>query len=212
MAIIGASGRWKTALVKLLLWLLKPAEGRTCIGGHDPHTLGARNVRTIVGAVMLDDQLFAGGIADNIGFFDPEFDLERIEQAARLAAVHDDIAAVSMGYHGLMGDMGSSLSSGQKQRIIRARAVSAAKTAVPGRGDQPPGRGQRAAGQCGDPAPGCHPRDRRASPGNHRQRRSCAGDGAGPDRAGVAPRLRRAPRWWSPKKRYSLSRRTRAGK
>jgi len=123
VAIIGASGGGKTTLVKLLLGLLKPSEGSIHVGGHDLHKLGARNVRAIVGAVMQDDQLFAGSIADNIGFFDPEFDLGRVEQAARLAAVHDDIAAMPMGYHGLIGDMGSSLSGGQKQRIILARAL-----------------------------------------------------------------------------------------
>lgn len=123
VAIIGASGCGKTTLVKLLLGLLKPSEGSIHVGGHDLHKLGARNVRAIVGAVMQDDQLFAGSIADNIGFFDPEFDLGRVEQAARLAAVHEDIAAMPMGYHGLIGDMGSSLSGGQKQRIILARAL-----------------------------------------------------------------------------------------
>ncbi|XQA62015.1 peptidase domain-containing ABC transporter [Xanthomonas sacchari] len=123
VAIIGASGCGKTTLVKVLLGLLKPTEGTIRIGGHDLHKLGPRNVRAIVGAVMQDDQLFAGSIADNIGFFDPDFDLERIEVAARLAAVHDDIAAMPMGYHSLIGDMGSSLSGGQKQRVILARAL-----------------------------------------------------------------------------------------
>ncbi|MCC4597842.1 peptidase domain-containing ABC transporter [Xanthomonas campestris pv. phormiicola] len=123
VAIIGASGCGKTTLVKLLLGLLKPTEGSIRIGGHDLHKLGPRNVRAIVGAVMQDDQLFAGSIADNIGFFDPDFDLERVEAAARLAAVHEDIAAMPMGYHSLIGDMGSSLSGGQKQRVILARAL-----------------------------------------------------------------------------------------
>ncbi|KWV15441.1 peptidase domain-containing ABC transporter [Xanthomonas translucens] len=123
VAIIGASGCGKTTLVKLLLGLLKPSEGAIRIGGHDLHKLGPRNVRAIVGAVMQDDQLFAGSIADNIGFFDPDFDLERVEAAARLAAVHEDIAAMPMGYHSLIGDMGSSLSGGQKQRVILARAL-----------------------------------------------------------------------------------------
>lgn len=123
VAIVGASGCGKTTLVKLLLGLLKPTEGTIHVGGHDLHRLGPRNVRVIVGAVMQDDQLFAGSIADNIGFFDPDFDLERVEAAARLAAVHDDIAAMPMGYHGLIGDMGSSLSGGQKQRVILARAL-----------------------------------------------------------------------------------------
>jgi len=72
---------------------------------------------------MQDDQLFAGSVADNISFFDPDHDQARIEAAARLAAVHDEIAAMPMGYHSLIGDMGSSLSGGQKQRVILARAL-----------------------------------------------------------------------------------------
>lgn len=123
VAIVGASGCGKTTLVKLLLGLLSPTEGRIRIGGHDLHKIGPRNVRTIVGAVMQDDQLFAGSVADNISFFDPEMDQARIEHAARLAAVHDEIAAMPMGYHSLIGDMGSSLSGGQKQRVILARAL-----------------------------------------------------------------------------------------
>ncbi|MEL1265178.1 peptidase domain-containing ABC transporter [Pseudoxanthomonas putridarboris] len=123
IAIIGASGCGKTTLVKLLLGLLPPSEGMIRIGGHDLHRIGPRNVRTIVGAVMQDDQLFAGSVADNISFFDPEMDQARIEAAARLAAVHDEIAAMPMGYHSLIGDMGSSLSGGQKQRVILARAL-----------------------------------------------------------------------------------------
>src|SRR5690606_2742871 len=75
------------------------------------------------GAVMQDDQLFAGSIADNISFFDADQDQDRIESAARLAAVHDEVSAMPMGYHSLIGDMGSSLSGGQKQRIILARAL-----------------------------------------------------------------------------------------
>ncbi|ASN10397.1 peptidase domain-containing ABC transporter [Xanthomonas citri pv. malvacearum] len=123
VAIIGGSGCGKTTLVKLLLGLLTPSEGTIRIGGHDLHKLGPRNVRAVIGVVMQDDQLFAGSIADNIGFFDTDFDLERIEAAAQLAAVHEDIAAMPMGYHSLIGDMGSSLSGGQKQRIILARAL-----------------------------------------------------------------------------------------
>jgi ATP-binding cassette subfamily B protein RaxB len=123
VAIIGASGCGKTTLVKLLLGLLPPTEGSIRIGGHDLHKIGPRNVRTLVGAVMQDDQLFAGSVADNISFFDPEMDQARIEQAAHLAAVHDEIAAMPMGYHSLIGDMGSSLSGGQKQRVILARAL-----------------------------------------------------------------------------------------
>ena len=123
VAITGSSGCGKTTLVKLMLGLLVPTEGTIRIGGHDLHKIGARTLRTIVGAVMQDDQLFSGSIADNISFFDPEYDHARVEMAARLAAVHDDIAAMPMDYHSLIGDMGSSLSGGQKQRVILARAL-----------------------------------------------------------------------------------------
>lgn len=123
VAIVGASGCGKTTLVKLLLGLLKPNEGSIRIGGQDIHKAGPRNMRKIVGAVMQDDQLFGGSIADNISFFDQAVDQERVERAARLAAIHDEIAAMPMGYHSLIGDMGSSLSGGQKQRVILARAL-----------------------------------------------------------------------------------------
>ncbi len=123
IAIVGASGCGKTTLVKLLLGLLQPTSGCIRIGGYDLRKFGPSNVRAIVGAVMQDDQLFAGSISDNISFFASDFDQDRIESAAKLAAVHDEITAMPMGYHSLIGDMGSSLSGGQKQRIILARAL-----------------------------------------------------------------------------------------
>jgi ATP-binding cassette subfamily B protein RaxB len=123
VAIVGASGCGKTTLVKLLLGLLKPTEGTIRIGGQNLHKAGPANIRRIVGAVMQDDQLFGGSIADNISFFDPQMDQARVEQAARMAAIHGEIAAMPMGYHSLIGDMGSSLSGGQKQRVILARAL-----------------------------------------------------------------------------------------
>ena len=72
---------------------------------------------------MQDDHLFAGSIAENIAFGDEDADPLRIEEAARQAAVHDEIAAMPMGYHSLIGDMGTTLSGGQKQRVILARAL-----------------------------------------------------------------------------------------
>ena len=123
VAIVGASGCGKTTLVKLLLGLLKPNEGNIRVGGQDIHKAGPRNIRRMIGAVMQDDQLFGGSIADNISFFDPQMDQTKVERAAQLAAIHDEIAAMPMGYHSLIGDMGSSLSGGQKQRVILARAL-----------------------------------------------------------------------------------------
>lgn len=72
---------------------------------------------------MQDDQLFAATIADNICFFDPDATTSKIERAARLAAIHEEIMALPMGYQNAVGDMGSALSGGQKQRVILARAL-----------------------------------------------------------------------------------------
>jgi ATP-binding cassette subfamily B protein RaxB len=123
VAIVGASGCGKTTLLKVLLGLLRPEAGKVSVGGVDIAKLGPANYRGIVGAVMQDDQLFAGSIADNITFGEEGGEADRIAEAARTAAVHDEIEAMPMGYHSLIGDMGTSLSGGQKQRVIVARAL-----------------------------------------------------------------------------------------
>jgi ATP-binding cassette, subfamily B, bacterial CvaB/MchF/RaxB len=79
--------------------------------------------REQVAAVMQEDQLLSGSIADNICFFDPGFDHERMVLCAQTAGVHDEIMAMPMAYNSLIGDMGSSLSGGQKQRVLLARAL-----------------------------------------------------------------------------------------
>lgn len=71
----------------------------------------------------MDDRLFAGSIAENIAGFSPLADPEAIRTVARLAAIHDEIIRMPMGYETLVGDMGSSLSAGQVQRIVLARAL-----------------------------------------------------------------------------------------
>jgi ATP-binding cassette, subfamily B, bacterial CvaB/MchF/RaxB len=123
VAIAGASGCGKTTLVKLLLGLLRPTSGSISLGGCEVAKFGMHNYRAIIGAVMQDDQLFAGSVADNIALGDNGYDIEQVETAARLAAVHDEIAAMPMGYQSLIGDMGTTLSGGQKQRVILARAL-----------------------------------------------------------------------------------------
>ena len=123
VAIVGASGCGKTTLVKILLGLLSPSQGTIRIGGEDLQKIGSGSVRAIAGAVMQEDQLFAGSIADNICFFEQQYDQARVERAACLAAVHEEIMSMPMAYHGLIGDMGSSLSGGQKQRLLLARAL-----------------------------------------------------------------------------------------
>jgi ATP-binding cassette subfamily B protein RaxB len=123
VALVGPSGGGKTTLLKLLLGLLTPTDGKVLAGGVDIQKLGIDRYRKFVGTVMQDDQLFAGSIADNIGFFDPSPDPGAVERFARLAAVHDDIVAMPMAYNTLIGDMGAALSGGQKQRILLARAL-----------------------------------------------------------------------------------------
>ena len=123
VAIVGPSGGGKTTLVKIMLGLLAPTDGQVLVGGVDIQKLGVDAYRRFVGTVMQDDPLFAGSIADNVCFFDPAPSHEAIERCTRLAAVHDDIAAMPMGYHTLIGDMGAALSGGQRQRILLARAL-----------------------------------------------------------------------------------------
>lgn len=67
--------------------------------------------------------MFAGSIADNIAGFTPSPNLEHIRHAAELAAIHDEILRMPTGYETLVGDMGSSLSGGQVQRVVLARAL-----------------------------------------------------------------------------------------
>ncbi|CAN0639159.1 ABC transporter [Burkholderia cepacia] len=122
VALVGPSGQGKTTMAKLLLGLLAPEHGSVQVDGIDIRKLGLHPYRDRIGCVMQDDILFAGSIADNIGFFDPQPDDARVEHAARLAQIHDDIVAMPMGYRSLVGDMGSSLSGGQCQRVLLARA------------------------------------------------------------------------------------------
>ncbi|MCF3946576.1 peptidase domain-containing ABC transporter [Acidiphilium iwatense] len=122
-ALVGPSGAGKTTLAKLILGLLEPTEGEILVGGLDIRTLGLATYRSMIGAVMQDDQLFAGSIAENISFFDPASTNEQVTEAATMAGIHDEIVAQPMGYRTLVGDMGSTLSGGQRQRLILARAL-----------------------------------------------------------------------------------------
>ncbi|WP_363800334.1 peptidase domain-containing ABC transporter [Lysobacter firmicutimachus] len=123
VAIVGPSGCGKTTLAKLILGLLRPSAGTILIGGVDIHRYGLAAYRDRFGAVMQEDVLFAGSIGENIAGFDSAAEPQRIEAAARAARIHDDIAAMAMGYESLVGDLGSSLSGGQKQRVLLARAL-----------------------------------------------------------------------------------------
>lgn len=123
VAIVGPSGCGKTTLLKILAGLLRPTRGEILVNGIPLTQFGLAQYRSILGVVMQDDNLFAGSIAENICFFSDRPNRQLIEDCAMLAAIHDDIAAMPMGYSTLIGDMGTVLSGGQKQRVLLARAL-----------------------------------------------------------------------------------------
>lgn len=123
VAIVGPSGCGKTTLLNVLLGILPATEGEILVDGIRLQQLGVEQFRGMVGTVLQDDVLFAGSIADNISFFDPEPDQKWLEQCAECAAIAADIVQMPMGYNTLVGEMGTVLSGGQKQRVLLARAL-----------------------------------------------------------------------------------------
>ncbi|MBB1426567.1 peptidase domain-containing ABC transporter [Shewanella sp. SG44-2] len=123
IAIVGESGCGKTTIVKLMLGLLTPSQGRILLDGQDISQIGLIQYRQQLAAVMQDDTLLSGSIADNLTFFDPEPNYLRMQQCAQHAAIDKDISKMTMGYNTLVGDMGSQFSGGQVQRLLLARAL-----------------------------------------------------------------------------------------
>jgi ATP-binding cassette subfamily B protein RaxB len=123
VAITGPSGGGKTTLLKVILGLLPPTNGEVLVDGVPLGVIGPDTLRKKAGVVMQDDHLMSGTIADNICFFDENFDAAHMTRCAQLACVHDDIMKMPMTYNSLIGDMGTSLSGGQRQRVLLARAL-----------------------------------------------------------------------------------------
>jgi len=123
LAIVGPSGVGKSTLLRVLLGLARPNSGRVRIDSAPLERLGPRSFRAGVAALLQDDVLLSGSIRDNVTFFDPSPDGERLERAARDAAIHADVVALPMGYATHIGDMGAALSLGQQQRLLLARAL-----------------------------------------------------------------------------------------
>jgi ATP-binding cassette subfamily B protein RaxB len=123
VAIVGPSGGGKSTLCKVLLGILPTTHGSICVSGKALSALGVGALREISGSVMQDDALFAGTLAENISFFDPNWDISRVMECATAAGIHDDIERMPMQYNTLVGDMGTALSGGQRQRLLLARAL-----------------------------------------------------------------------------------------
>lgn len=123
LTIVGPSGCGKSTLMKLILGLFDPIEGDIKYKGTSIQRYARDEYRRKFGTVMQNDMLLSGSIAENISFFDPDPDIEKTQECAINAYIHEDICAMPMGYNSLVGDMGSALSAGQKQRILLARAL-----------------------------------------------------------------------------------------
>ena len=122
-AIVGFSGSGKTTLLKLLLGFYEPVEGDVSLDGINLFDYNLNLWRDKCGIVMQDGFIFSDTIAGNIGLSDEAPDMDRIIESARIAHIHDFIQSLPLGYETQIGRNGHGLSSGQKQRILIARAV-----------------------------------------------------------------------------------------
>jgi ATP-binding cassette subfamily B protein RaxB len=109
--------------VKIMLGLIEPTEGDVLVDDVPIEQFGLKHFHDQVGAILQDDHLFAGSLAENIALFEEAPDMERVMLAAKAAAIDTEIDAMPMAYETLVGDMGSTLSGGQKQRLLLARAL-----------------------------------------------------------------------------------------
>jgi len=122
-AIVGVSGSGKTTLVKLLLAFYPPVEGEIRIGDTNLQSLSQQAWRRRCGVVMQDGYIFADTIARNISLGDEYVDPDRLLEAVKMANIKDYIESLPVGYNTKVGTGGQSLSGGEKQRILIARAI-----------------------------------------------------------------------------------------
>jgi ABC-type bacteriocin/lantibiotic exporter with double-glycine peptidase domain len=123
VAIVGPSGAGKSSLGKLLLGLYPPTEGSIFYDGIPLQRLNYQEVRQQFGVVLQESILFSGSILSNITLNDPAIGKEQVVQAAEIAAIHEDILRMPMGYDTYVSEGGSALSGGQRQRVALARAI-----------------------------------------------------------------------------------------
>jgi ATP-binding cassette subfamily B protein RaxB len=123
LALIGPSGGGKSTLLKLMLGLHTPQRGQVLYGGVPLEQLDARAYRRAVAAVLQDDLLASGTLLDNITFYATTADMKRVVDCTMKAALHDEIMALPARYNTRVGGLGERVSSGEKQRLMLARAL-----------------------------------------------------------------------------------------
>ena len=122
LGIHGVSGSGKSTLLKLLMRFWDVNTGKIFISKKNIKNINTDNLREMTGYVTQDTVMFKGSIADNIRVAKQNAGMEEIQNAARKASIHDFIASLPKGYETNVGELGDSLSDGEKQRIGLARA------------------------------------------------------------------------------------------
>jgi len=122
-AIVGISGSGKTTLIKLLLGFYDPVRGDILLGGTKLNRFSQAEWRKRCGVVMQEGFVFSDTIAGNIGLIDEIPDKEKIDRATETANIREYVENLPLGYNTKIGNDGHGLSTGQKQRILIARAV-----------------------------------------------------------------------------------------
>ena len=123
VALLGATGSGKTTIINLLPRFYDISEGQLLIDGHDVRDVTLDSLRSQIGIVLQEANLFSGTIRDNIAFGRPNASDDEVIEAAKAASAHDFIMSFPQGYQTPVGERGSTLSGGQKQRIAIARAL-----------------------------------------------------------------------------------------
>jgi len=123
IAVIGATGSAKSTLVQLIPRLYDTSEGKVLIDGVDVRDYTLFNLRSAVGMVLQQNELFSGTIRENLKWGDPHASDETLIAAAKDAQAHDFIQSFPAGYDTVLGQGGVNLSGGQKQRLCIARAL-----------------------------------------------------------------------------------------